>query len=520
MFKTARAAMMLRMALVCTLLVAAACRETPTGPPAVSTVTLTVPSNSVIAGSSQQLSVVVKAANGVVLTDRHVSWTTLNSAIATVNSTGILVATFPGVTTVFANVEGVAASSEVTVRPVPVASVALTPTTVSVTVGDAQQLTAILRDASGSFIAERLIAWTSANVSVATVSATGLVSAVAVGSTTITAVSEGQSGTATISVAAKGTPPAITSITPATLVPGAVATITGLRFDTLLTGNTVLVRGSAAQVLSASSTQLAVTVPCVNSGNVDVTVAVGNLTSLALVKPVAVPVRTIPIGQALVLTSNAESVCNELATTGATARYLVAVFSASTSQNTLVNFEIGGNTPPPFVAALKIAPRVVAASPSLQPSEDELRDDAHWRMLERDRAQYEELSAKARLLPPVRPSIRAAAVPAPGELRDFYFTFSGGCSSTATPMHTKAIYVGTRSVIWEDSENVLQSADNPDLTGYYQRLGQIFDQDQYESLKANFGDPLLRDAVTDADGRIHMVYSQRLNGSGGIGGAQ
>ncbi|MEO7363187.1 MAG: hypothetical protein ABI120_22835, partial [Gemmatimonadaceae bacterium] len=141
-------------------------------------------------------------------------------------------------------------------------------------------------------------------------------------------------------------------------------------------------------------------------------------------------------------------------------------------------------------------------------------DDAHWQMLERDRAQYEALHAKAKHLPRALAALRATLVPLPGEARDFYFTFTGGCSSTSTVMHTTAIYVGTRSVIWEDAENSLQSALNPDYLAFYQRLGEIFDEDQYESLKNNFGDPLLRDAVTDADGHVHMVFSQKLNGSG------
>jgi hypothetical protein len=69
-----------------------------------------------------------------------------------------------------------------------------------VTVGQAVQLTATPRDASGNPLAGRTITWTSGNLGVATVSAGGLVSAVAVGAVTITATSEGQSGTALVTV--------------------------------------------------------------------------------------------------------------------------------------------------------------------------------------------------------------------------------------------------------------------------------------------------------------------------------
>ncbi|MEO7363109.1 MAG: Ig-like domain-containing protein, partial [Gemmatimonadaceae bacterium] len=500
---------------LCVLAVVAGCKDAPTGPPAVATVAVTVPSSSFTAGTSQQLSVVVKDANGSVLTDRHISWTTLNSSVATVSGGGLLTATFPGTTTVFATVDGKSGSGEVTVLPIPVTFVSITPLTIGITVGNAQQLTAILRDATGSFVDGRTVVWTSSDVSVASVSGSGLVTGVAVGTTTISATSEGKTGTASVVVAEKGTPPAITAITPTTLIPGTSAIITGFRFDTLIAGNTVSVRGVGALVLSATSTQLTINVPCVNSGNANVTVSNGNLTSPVFVKSVSVTPRTIAVGQALVLTDNVESACTELLTSSATARYLVTVFSGATSQNTLTNFEIGGNTPATGTTVANVTPRVNVSTPAaFQWTEEVARDDAHWQMLERDRRQYESLHAKAQRLPRALAALRATLVPLPGEARDFYYTFTGGCSSTSTVMHTTATYVGTRSVIWEDDENTLQSALNPDYLAFYQRLGEIFDKDQYESLKNNFGDPLLRDAVTDADGRVHMVFSQKLNGSG------
>jgi hypothetical protein len=69
-------------------------------------------------------------------------------------------------------------------------------------------------------------------------------------------------------------------------------------------------------------------------------------------------------------------------------------------------------------------------------------------------------------------------------------------------------------VIWEDSANTLQSEGNTTLAGFYQRLGDIFERDQYESVRRTFGDPLRRDSVLDGDGKLQMVFSQRLNGSG------
>ena len=85
---------------------------------------------------------------------------------------------------------------------VPVSSVAVTPATATVQVGQTVQLTATAKDASGNVLPGRTVTWASSNTAVATVSGSGLVTGVAAGGpVTITATSEGQSGTAAVTVA-------------------------------------------------------------------------------------------------------------------------------------------------------------------------------------------------------------------------------------------------------------------------------------------------------------------------------
>jgi alpha-tubulin suppressor-like RCC1 family protein len=84
--------------------------------------------------------------------------------------------------------------------PEPVASVTIVPTTLSLTVGQTQQLTAVLRDAAGTELPGRAVAWTTSDAAVASVSTSGVVSALNAGSATIEATSEGQRGTATVAV--------------------------------------------------------------------------------------------------------------------------------------------------------------------------------------------------------------------------------------------------------------------------------------------------------------------------------
>ena len=90
----------------------------------------------------------------------------------------------------------------VTITPVPVNAVTVTPGTVSLVLGDTTSLSATLTDSTGSVLVGRAITWSSNDPTVATVLATGFVRAVGAGTATITATSEGHSGTAAVTVKA------------------------------------------------------------------------------------------------------------------------------------------------------------------------------------------------------------------------------------------------------------------------------------------------------------------------------
>ena len=84
--------------------------------------------------------------------------------------------------------------------PAAVASVDVTPATATAQAGQSVQLSATPKDVNGLPLSGRTVTWASSNPSVATVSNAGLASAVTAGSTTITATSEGKSGTSSITV--------------------------------------------------------------------------------------------------------------------------------------------------------------------------------------------------------------------------------------------------------------------------------------------------------------------------------
>jgi len=165
-------------------------------------VAVTPASASVNEGRTVQLTATPKDGNGNPLSGRAVAWVSSNTTVATVSSSGLVTGKVAGTATITATSEGQSGTSAITVVHVPVASVAVAPPSATVQVGSTVQLTATPKDAGGNPLTGRTVTWASGNTSVATVSPSGLVSGATVGSTTITATSEGQSGTAAITVVA------------------------------------------------------------------------------------------------------------------------------------------------------------------------------------------------------------------------------------------------------------------------------------------------------------------------------
>jgi hypothetical protein len=125
---------------------------------------------------------------------------------------GIAPGTYEASISIASNAAGIANSPQplsVVLTVVPpssaLASVRLTPSSVTLSVAATQQLTASGVDAQGNSIGLGTIAWTTSNANVASVNAAGLVTGVGVGSTTIMGTSGGRSGTSSIDVQAPPT---------------------------------------------------------------------------------------------------------------------------------------------------------------------------------------------------------------------------------------------------------------------------------------------------------------------------
>src|SRR5216117_725734 len=243
---------------------------TVTNVPVVS-VTVTPASASIQQGQTIQLTATPKDANGNALSGRVVTWSSSNTSVASVNAGGFVTSSAAGSATITAASEGKSGTSAITVTSVPVASVTVSPAPASVQAGQTLQLTATPKDLNGNPLTGRTITWSSSNTSVATLNSSGLVSGVVAGSATITATSEGQSGTAAITVTSVSVASVTVSPASASVQAGQTVQLTATPKDANgnpLTGRTITWSSGNTSVATVNSSGL---VSCVVAGSATIT---------------------------------------------------------------------------------------------------------------------------------------------------------------------------------------------------------------------------------------------------------
>lgn len=133
---------------------------------------------------------------------------TSDPAIATVSARGLVKGIAPGTATITATAGGKVATAVITVTPVSVVPLVVSPSRATIRVGDALQLSTILRDANGNVLplpSAGSFSYSSSNPALATVSSSGRVTGMATGGpVTITVNVSGRSATTSITV---GPPP-------------------------------------------------------------------------------------------------------------------------------------------------------------------------------------------------------------------------------------------------------------------------------------------------------------------------
>jgi uncharacterized protein YjdB len=177
------------------------------GVPGVASISIAGLTRAVAVGEQVPLSFRTLDAAGNALVARAVTWSSSAPTVATVNADGVIAGVAPGAAVVTATSEGRTATVNVVVEALaPVNTVTLSPTTQTLAAGSTQQLVATLRDANSNVLANRPITWASSSAATGSVSSTGLVSALVPGTFTVTATSEGRSGSLTFNPLLSNTP--------------------------------------------------------------------------------------------------------------------------------------------------------------------------------------------------------------------------------------------------------------------------------------------------------------------------
>ncbi|WP_292522465.1 Ig-like domain-containing protein [Methanoculleus sp.] len=139
---------------------------------------------------------------GAEMTNVTVTWTSSNTTVGEIDTEGVFTALAVGTTTVTATADNVSAEAAVTVaEEVPaLESIEIEPSATTLQVNETEEFAATLRDADGNTISGIPVTWASSNETVGTIDGDGIFTALAAGTTDVTATADNVSGTATVTV--------------------------------------------------------------------------------------------------------------------------------------------------------------------------------------------------------------------------------------------------------------------------------------------------------------------------------
>jgi hypothetical protein len=312
---------------------------------------------------------------------------------------------------------------------------------------------------------------------------------------------------------------AIASITPAELVEGRTATITGHGFKTFAALNTVLVGGSAATVTAATATELQIVVPslCRPTGPVDVQVRVGTASTEVVPHPLrssAQPLRLAAGEMALV--GAPDALCLQFESTAADEQYLVGVQSTSEDVSSMLGLRVRA-TPDTGPGAL--APSADRAIVPDRPvggrrlPSDRLRDllarhrtsELRYRAREVALARAGLASVEAMRRAGAGARLTPAAVPQVGDRLPIRVPDHMGTNPCAEFVEVSGLvrYVGRQGIFVVDEANPSGGFSDAQLA----ELARSFDEDIHPVLVERFGAPL----DMDGNGRVIVVLTRKLN---------
>ncbi len=158
------------------------------------------PSATLVENDSLSLVAIGYDAAHRVIPDLEATWTSSDPAVVSVTALGRITGRASGTATIIATIDGLEGEAIVEVLAGVVTSVSIYGAPTDISPGESAVFTAIATDSNGRTLQGRAIIWASSDSAVATIDATGLLLAVAPGTVTITAESEGQQDQAILRV--------------------------------------------------------------------------------------------------------------------------------------------------------------------------------------------------------------------------------------------------------------------------------------------------------------------------------
>ncbi len=489
--------------------------STPSEPESVASVDVTPASSDILVGETVQLTATPRSASGGTLAGRTVTWSSSNTTVASVVSSGVVTGVAAGQATITATSEGRSSTATVNVSERPVAAVEIDPAgPIDLFTTQSLQLAATTRDDQNNVLTGRTVTWSTDAAGVADVDSSGVVTAAGPGTAEISAEAEGVTGSVSVIVTDPG-PVFISQVSPDPLVEGQAATLTGTGFSATPSFNTVTVDGVPATVTQASTTSLEITVPsfpCLPRRGVDVIASVAGETSPAAAATVSPAGQlTMAVGDQVTLTDPAD-LCLQFDAAPGPERYVIGVQSVSEVVSTLTGVRVtsdaaGAPVSPP------LARPALAPAPELTPidfaevRERARRQQAEAVFMDRSLAMLESVRRSSPSLP--TPAYRSAPAGIPGDVIEGtevmirFPDFNGNTCADFIDITVVVRSVGTRVIVTEDRDNPAMGF----VTQDFDDMAADYDGTIYSTLVDYFGEP----TDMDSNSRIVVVISKEVN---------
>lgn len=501
-------------------------------------VAITVPDTLLRPGFFMQAVAEPLDAEGQPVVGRTINWRSLTPATLAVGSDGQLLALAPGEGIVRASVGSVSSQVRLALRNPPVATLTASADTLRLYLpGGSESLVAVARDEDGVEILRAPIRWEATAARIADVTVNGRVTAASAGETRIVVHAEDRADTVVVLVLVPSSPnaPQVMATTPTLALPGQSLVVAGTGFAPTPAGNSVKLDGIPVSVTAASPTQLTLALPaaaqfaCVPTGPVALQVTTASGIGVGTVLLQVAPQVALAPGQSLLLGGALDARCIELAPAGG--RYMIAMqntaralggdsiaFTLGGALTALGGGAVQGGAQAPLVSPGRLAGaptalrglRTDGIGRSAADARQRAAAAAHARIFERAAVLMGPGTASRTAVP------RSAdlQVPTVGEVVNVRVADLDRLDFCAVyrTIGARAVFVGPRVIILEDTVPQLNGA--PTLQGTmdapYAQIGAEFESVVWPLL-ARFGDPLAMDDRLDANGKVVLVFTPRMN---------